>query len=138
MTLQRWTADVVDGRRQRVEQAVKYALVGATGVAVDMGAFFVADPLVHYLAASGVAWLTAATWNFALDWAWTFERPAGSIARMYLAYLLAQTVAAAVRLATVVGVVEIVTAPPIAGNAAGIATGAVVGFGLSVRHVFVA
>ncbi|MBI5466577.1 MAG: GtrA family protein [Candidatus Kerfeldbacteria bacterium] len=74
-------------------QAVRFVIVGVSGVGVDMGVYLVLTRgfawwLAHFVLASTVSSLLAATNNFLWNRRWTFGSLQPAVIRQYFKYLL--------------------------------------------------
>lgn len=121
----------------RLVRLLEYALVGASGVPVDMAMVWLLIDQVgtHHLLAQPGAWLVAMSWNFALNWWVTFDQPDGSLWRQYLSYGTVQAGALGVRIVTVAILVDALGAPVVPASLAGILLPAVLGF-LSIERLW--
>lgn len=120
--------------RGRGVQLVQYGLVGGSGIPVDMA--IVAGLLaigMHHLVAQPLAWTVAMTWNFSLNWWFTFDRPDGSILRQWAGYGAVQLGALAVRVAVVAVLVDGLGARVLPATLVGILLPALAGFLVSIE-----
>jgi len=115
----------------------QYGLVGASGIPVDMAVVWVAFSVVgsHYLVAQVAAFAVAVTWNFALNYHWTFNAPDGSLPRQYLGYVGIQSAALGARVGIVFVLVDIFSAPVLPASLGGIIVPSVLGY-LASERVF--
>lgn len=91
-----------------------FAVVGITGIFVDIG--ITASTItagVDYLFANAIGYSVAVTWNFALNYRYTWNRPNRSVKRMYAEYLSADIGLFAGRIAVVWLLVEVAAIPDI-------------------------
>lgn len=76
------TAQGIKSRLQRAgRQFIKYCLVGATGMVVNLAVFTFMLKVAgsHYMACATVSFVVAATNNFLLNKYWTFDNPEGAV-----------------------------------------------------------
>lgn len=72
---------------RRVVRLLEFFSVGAVGVLVNTLVFlFLLDSGSHYLVSGGLAFLAAVQWNFAGNWAITFDRPRDALTKRYVAF----------------------------------------------------
>jgi dolichol-phosphate mannosyltransferase len=75
-------------------QFVRFAIVGASGYALNLGVFALAHRSMDYRLAAGVAFLAAVANNFLWNRAWTFRDARGGHAGFQAARFLAISLAA--------------------------------------------
>lgn len=113
----------------RAVRAVKFAAVGAAGVVVNMTVFaalaFGVD--LYFVLAGILAFLVAVNWNFAGNWLFTYDRPAGGIPEMWARFHLVSLTGLAVYTLTLAIAVGADT-PVLLANGIAILTGAGVNF----------
>lgn len=88
----------------------RYCVVGASGYAVNSLLFWLLNGSLVYPVAFAVAFLCAATSNFALNRAWTF-RSAGRVSPEYARFLAVSLLTLGADLAVLSGLVELAGAP---------------------------
>jgi dolichol-phosphate mannosyltransferase len=72
---------------RRIVRMVEFFGVGTVGILINSIVFLLAmNAGLHYLESGGLAFLTAVQWNFAGNWAITFNRPRDSFAKRYLSF----------------------------------------------------
>jgi putative flippase GtrA len=98
---------------------VRYCAVGASGYAVNSALFWLLDRSLAYPAAFALAFVCAATSNFALNRAWTF-RSQGRVSPQYARFLAVSLLALGVDLLVLSGLVELAGAPKLVAAAAAI------------------
>jgi dolichol-phosphate mannosyltransferase len=110
-------------------QFLKFCAVGASGYAINMGAFALALALsVQHLAAAGIAFLVAVGGNFWFNRRWTFAARDGAPAPQAVRFFtvsVAAFVVAAMALQLLVGILG---SPALAAQAASVAVAAPLGF----------
>jgi dolichol-phosphate mannosyltransferase len=110
-------------------QFLKFCAVGASGYAINMGAFALALALsVQHLAAAGIAFLVAVGGNFWFNRRWTFAARDGAPAPQAVRFFtvsVAAFVVAAMALQLLVGILGF---PALAAQAASVAVAAPLGF----------
>jgi len=81
------------------EQFLKFCLVGLSGVAVDMGTMLFFVDVVRFDPRLAVipAFLVAATTNYALNRAWTFQGTESRVASSYATFIVVCALGAALR-----------------------------------------
>lgn len=85
----------------RAKRAAGYAVVGITGIPVDLGVLTGLLAVgVHHLLAISVSYLVAMTWNFALQRRFVYHG-SGQISREYARYVFVDVSAFAIRAAVV-------------------------------------
>ena len=89
-----------------LRQLFRYCVVGATGYAVNLIAFLVADQATTYTVAFAIAFVLAATSNFALNRLWTFSVSHGVTHHQYVRFLIVSGVALCLDLAVLRALVE--------------------------------
>jgi putative flippase GtrA len=119
----------------RLGRFVRFGVVGAIGVGVDAAVLALAFELgAAVLVANFLAWLVAVTSNFTGNYVFTYDRPDGSLARLYGSYLWARGGTFCVRAVLVLVLVEM-GAAAFPASLAGIAVATVFGF-LAVEWIF--
>jgi putative flippase GtrA len=98
---------------------LRYCAVGASGYAVNSVLFWLLDRSLAYPVAFALAFLCAATSNFALNRAWTF-RSAARVSPEYARFLAVSLLALGVDLVVLSGLVEVAGAPKLVAAAAAI------------------
>src|SRR5689334_11265479 len=98
---------------------LRYCVVGASGYAVNSALFWLLDRSLAYPAAFALAFVCAATSNFALNRAWTF-RSEGRVSPQYARFLAVSLLALGVDLLMLSGLVELAGTPKLAAAAAAI------------------
>lgn len=72
---------------RRIVRIFEFFSVGAVGVVVNTVIFmFLMNAGSHYLVSGGIAFLIAVQWNFAGNWAITFDRPSDALPKRYVAF----------------------------------------------------
>lgn len=94
-------------------QLVLFTFVGGMGVVIDMGVLFAGVEWLglHPNLSVTFAFLTAATFNYALNWRFTFRRPAGRHRRAYPTFLVVCLVGLALRQVVFLFLLPISSAP---------------------------
>lgn len=114
---------------QRLLRFGEYGAVGATGAAWNMVVFLtVLDVGAFYLVAATAAFLVAVTWNYALNWLVTFDRPAGSHLRQYVTFVSVALGGFVIYSAALVVTFDVLALPPALANALAILPAAVWNF----------
>jgi dolichol-phosphate mannosyltransferase len=89
-----------------IRQLFRYCVVGATGYAVNLIAFLIGDRETTYTIAFAIAFVLAATSNFAWNRLWTFRVRHGVPHHQYARFLTVSTVALCLDLAVLRALVE--------------------------------
>jgi putative flippase GtrA len=79
-------------------QLAKFAVVGASGYAVNLLVYGLTLSLLHYLLAASLAFLVAASSNYLLNRVWTFRDRRGHVVYQGLRFLAVSTAALALNL----------------------------------------
>ncbi len=87
-------------------EALRYCVVGASGYVVNLAAFLVLERSLHYLFAFVLAFVLAATSNFAWNRVWTFRVKHGVPHHQYARFLTVSAMALGLDLAVLYGLVE--------------------------------
>jgi len=121
----------------RIWRLLQYGAVGASGIPVDMAVVWLAFDGIgaHYLVAQVVAFAVAVSWNFSLNWLWTFDQPDGSLLRQFIGYVGIQLGALAARVGVVFALVELGGVPVLVASFIGIVLPALLGY-LASERVF--
>jgi putative flippase GtrA len=123
--------------RDRARQIAQFCLVGGSGIIVDGGLSALAIHLgVFYLLANHIGYLVAVTWNFALNYRFTWGQPDGSVRRMFAEYVAADLLLFVVRIGVVGGLVELADVQPVVATLVGILVVAAATFVVADRVVF--
>jgi putative flippase GtrA len=88
------------------KQVLRYCIVGATGYVVNLAAFLVADRRMTYSLAFSLAFVLAASSNFALNRVWTFRVRHGVPHHQYARFLTVSAMALCLDLVVLRGLVE--------------------------------
>ncbi|MFY4814520.1 GtrA family protein [Haloarcula sp. AONF1] len=122
---------------EKIKKAILFGGVGATGIAVDAGIMALALEIgVWYMAANGLGYIVAVTSNFSLNYWITWDRPSGSVWRMFGQYLSADIGLFAVRVVIVGALVELAAWPALAASLVGILVVAAATFVVADQVVF--
>lgn len=100
---------LTDKRVCRLVKAVKFAMVGGSGLFVNAAVLWllVTATDLHYLPAAIVATQGSTTWNFALNELWVFRgRTAGSMPMRYVAFSGVNNAALLLRLPIITGLTQ--------------------------------
>ena len=124
---------VVEISRERATRLFEFCSVGAVGMAVDIAITVVALGQLVPVAANACGFAVAVTHNFAGNWIVTFDRPNGSIARQYLAYVGVHSVTFGVRVLVLTGVLAATALPATVASVVGIASAVGINFLASER-----
>jgi putative flippase GtrA len=89
-----------------LRQLFRYCVVGATGYAANLIAFLLADRVTTYTIAFAIAFVLAATSNFAWNRLWTFRVSHGVPHHQYARFLIVSGVALCLDLAVLRALVE--------------------------------
>ncbi len=89
-----------------LRQLLRYGIVGATGYAVNLIAFLIADRVTTYTIAFAIAFVLAATSNFAWNRLWTFSVRHGVPHHQYARFLTVSAIALCLDLAVLRALVE--------------------------------
>lgn len=89
-----------------LRQLFRYCVVGATGYAVNLTAFLIVDSMTTYTIAFAIAFVLAATSNFALNRLWTFSVSHGVPHHQYARFLSVSAIALCLDLAVLRALVE--------------------------------
>jgi putative flippase GtrA len=95
---------------------VRYCTVGASGYLVNSALFWVLAGAIAYPLAFAVAFVAAASTNFALNRAWTF-RAGGRVSPQYARFLAVSLAALAIDLVVLVSLAEAAGLPKLAAAA---------------------
>ena len=106
---------MIDGRLRA--SFARYCTVGASGYAVNSGLFVLFQRELPYPAAFALAFVAAATSNFVLNRAWTFQATGRRASPQYARFLAVSTGALAMDLVVLVCLVETAGVPRFAGAA---------------------
>jgi putative flippase GtrA len=106
---------VIDGRWRA--SFARYCTVGASGYAVNSGLFLLFQRATPYPVAFALAFVAAATTNFALNRAWTFRATGRRASPQYARFLAVSAAALGIDLLVLVGLVETAGAPRFAAAA---------------------
>jgi putative flippase GtrA len=106
---------VIDGRWRA--SFARYCTVGASGYAVNSGLFLLFQRATPYPVAFALAFVAAATTNFALNRAWTFRATGRRASPQYARFLAVSAAALGIDLFVLVGLVETAGAPRFAAAA---------------------
>ena len=98
----------------------RYCTVGASGYAVNSGLFLLFQRMTPYPVAFALAFVAAATSNFALNRAWTFRATGRRASPQYLRFLAVSLGSLAIDLLVLVGLVEGAGSPRFAAAAVAI------------------
>ena len=72
---------------RRIVRMIEFFGVGAVGVLVNTIVFLLSmEAGIHHLVSGGLAFLAAVQWNFAGNWAITFDRPRDALAKQYVSF----------------------------------------------------
>ncbi|WP_235035610.1 GtrA family protein [Roseomonas sp. 18066] len=128
------------GQRALIGQMLRFGVVGTLGFLVDTGVLYAALQLGAGLYLGRVfSYVAAATGNWALNRAWTFQATGAPAARQWALFLAVNLVGFAVNYGTyalLVGHLPLAAAHPVLGVAAGSLAGMAGNFLLSRRFVF--
>ncbi len=123
-----------------LRQFLQFGTVGLAGFGVDVLCVYLLRGAVGLVWAGLVAYLAAATCNWALNRAWTFRAAArGGLVRQWLLFLAANGLGFVLNRGTfllLVAFVPLCREQPVFAIAAGVAAGLVANFNLSRRLVF--
>lgn len=127
--------DVVDPKQ--AVRGAEFAFVGATGTIVNMAVFALLTSSlgVHFLLAGMVAFLAAVNWNFALNYALTYDFPPGNTLQQYIGFHTYSAIGFVVYTLILTSLV-IVNVPELLANLLAILAGAGVNFLGSDTRVF--
>lgn len=114
----------------RAVRAAEFGTVGALGTVVNVVAFSAVLLLAgaHYLAAGVVAFLLALNFNFAGNWALTFDQPSAGIASKYLRFHAVSVAGFVLYMGLLAGLVGGFGVRPLLGNVIAIAGASVFNF----------
>jgi putative flippase GtrA len=98
---------------------LRFCVVGTSGYVVNSGLFWLLDRSLAYPMAFALAFVCAATSNFALNRAWTFGT-GGRVSPQYARFLAVSLLALGVDLAVLSALVELAGAPKLVAAAAAI------------------
>ena len=130
-------ASLLAGRYERVDRVLKFAATGASGIPVDFGIVALVYSLgASWLLANVAGYVVAVTWNFSWNYLWTWERPDGSIARMYRQYLGADIPLFFVRALIVGALIDVAEVPVLLSTLVGILVVAAATFVLAELVIF--
>jgi putative flippase GtrA len=87
-------------------EAFRYCVVGATGYVVNLAVFYLLDERMPYLLAFTIAFVVAATSNFAWNRVWTFRVIHGVPHIQYARFLMVSTLALGIDLGVLSALVE--------------------------------
>jgi dolichol-phosphate mannosyltransferase len=87
-------------------QLIRYCVVGATGYLVNLGVYAIAYTELPYRLAFTIAFIVAATSNFALNRMWTFRVGPRPAPHKYARFLTVSAVALGIDLVVLTGLVE--------------------------------
>lgn len=123
-----------------IAQFLRFGTVGAAGFLVDTATVYATRGALGLYGAGAVAYLTAATANWAFNRIWTFRGlGSGPAHRQWLAFLAANLLGFVLNRGTYAVLVTVsatCAAEPVFAVAAGVASGMVVNFHLSRTMVF--
>jgi len=88
------------------KQVLRYCIVGGSGYVVNLAAFLVADRVMPYMIAFAVAFVLAATSNFAWNRVWTFRVRHGVPHHQYARFLTVSAMALCLDLVVLRALVE--------------------------------
>jgi len=117
----------------RLVRFVEYLAVGASGAVLDISITASTLGTVHYLIANALGFFVANSWNFSLNYRFTFDPSEGSLSRQYPAYLGWHAATFVIRAVVVSILVETAGVSTLTASAVGIGTAALVNFGGSER-----
>jgi putative flippase GtrA len=106
---------VIDGRWRA--SFARYCTVGASGYAVNTAMFLLFQRAMPYPVAFALAFVAAATSNFALNRAWTFRATGRSASPQYARFLAVSLGSLALDLLVLLELVEVAGAPRFAAAA---------------------
>ena len=87
-------------------ELVRYCVVGASGYVVNLAAFYLLDGRMTYLVAFAIAFVIAATSNFAWNRVWTFRVNHGVPHHQYARFLSVSALALCIDLGVLYALVE--------------------------------
>ncbi len=99
----------------------RYCAVGASGYVINSALFWLLDRAAPYPVAFALAFVAAASTNFALNRAWTFRAGGGRVSPQYVRFLAVSLVALAADLLVLTTLVEGAGVPKMAAAAVAIA-----------------
>ncbi|HEY3764545.1 MAG TPA: GtrA family protein [Gaiellales bacterium] len=99
----------------------RYCAVGASGYVVNSALFWLLDRAAPYPIAFALAFVAAASTNFALNRAWTFRGGGGRVSPQYVRFLAVSLVALAADLLVLTALVEGAGVPKMVAAAVAIA-----------------
>ena len=128
-------------RFETAARMLRFGLVGATGLAVDVGVYLALGQLgADHRAARFIAFWPAATWNWRLNRGWTFAgRPPRPRARQWASFVAASLLGLAVNVGSYValtGLVEALDRHRIVALLLGVAAGAGVNYAAATYWVY--
>jgi putative flippase GtrA len=88
------------------KQVLRYCIVGGSGYVVNLAAFLVADRVMPYMIAFALAFVLAATSNFAWNRVWTFRVRHGVPHHQYARFLTVSAMALCLDLVVLRALVE--------------------------------
>jgi putative flippase GtrA len=88
------------------KQVLRYCIVGGSGYVVNLAAFLVADRVMPYMLAFALAFVLAATSNFAWNRVWTFRVRHGVPHHQYARFLTVSAMALCLDLVVLRALVE--------------------------------
>lgn len=120
----------------RAVRVVEFALVGATGVGVNLAVFLPLAEILHFAVAGFVAYYVSISWNFGLNRVVTFDRPDGHVPRQYVKYIAMHVFGLAVYLALLGATIDILGWPHVIADLLAVTVSGLVNFAGAEFYAF--